>query len=434
VVHADTRRIAILGVWLITMVAFAGPVFGEPLSVVEARAAVPSTLRVEAPPSLLRGISARDPHDAPAPEFLASFPALADWPTLTTTVTDRQPIDLRSLLAPDGRWHLMEFGASATWRPLPAKLIAFGQVPYVESGRTDSAAAFDDEQDPASLGVTLQAGGFEAGAQYRSVGKRLERLVRAPAALRDREGHEEWMAQRLGVLRLRLATSELSDNVDRNPALPRTTKEQLALTTELAIPDWPVLGLTYAAGAATRFRLLPHGREASAPDRYDFESITGSAYYYGGSRWNVTASSTLTQSRHVVRRDDEPTATSQELYLTLRLHEALTLVPMVSLGQEWSFVRSDTNTAGLTLSCAPPASRWWASTFVSYTSNQTSDGSTDVHTVSLTSTLRFALGGWLPAGSAISVEAGYDHYVDTVFPQINSRAVSAFVLLKITGF
>jgi hypothetical protein len=165
-----------------------------------------------------------------------------------------------------------------------------------------------------------------------------------------------------------------------------------------------------------------------------YRPLVSVASYYGGLRWDVTASSTLSQSRHVVQRDDEPTTTSQELHLTLRPHDALKVVPMVSLGQEWSVVRSDTNTAGLTLSCALPASRWWASTFVSYTANQTSDGSIDAHTVSLTGTLSFALGGWLPAGSAISVEAGYDHYVDTVFPQINSRTVSAFVLLKIVGF
>jgi hypothetical protein len=432
VVHADARHIA-LGAWLITMVAFAGPVVGEPLSVSDARATVPSSLRVENPPSLLRSITASG-YDAPAPEFLDVRPATPDWPTLTTSVTDRQPTDLRSLLDAHGRWHLMEFGASATWRPLPGKLTASGQLPYVETGGTDVAAALDDEHEPASLGVKLQTGSFEAGVGYRSVGKRLERLVRSSVRLRDQEGHEEWVAQRLGILRLKLSTSELSDNVDRDPALPRTTTDQRAITTELVVPNWPVLGLTYATGDSTRYRLLPHGREASAPERYDFESITGSAYYYGGSRWDVTASSTLSQSRHVVRRDDEPTSTSQEVNLTLRLHEALTLVPMVSLWQEWSVVRSEANVAGLTLSCAPPASRWWGSTFVSYTSSQTRDGSIDAHTVSLAGTFGFALRGWLPAGSAVAVEAGYDHYVDTVFPQISSRAVSAFVLLKIAGF
>jgi hypothetical protein len=415
------------------MATFAGPVSGEPASVGEARSTVPSTLRVESPPSLLRSISASG-YDAPAPEFLEALPPIRDWPTLTTSVTDHRPADLRSLLDVDERWHLMEFGASATWRPLPAKLTAFGRLPYVERERTDVAAAFDDEHEPTSLGIKLQAGSFETGVEYRSAGKRFERLVRARVGFRDQEGQEGWVAQRFGLLRVRLATSELSDNVDRDPALPRTTTDQRAITTELAIPDWPVFGLTYAAGDLARFRLLPHGREATAPERYDFESLTGSAYYYGGSRWDVTGASTLAQSRHVVRRDDEPLTTSQALSLTLRLHDLLTLVPMVSLWQEWSVVRSETSMAGVTLWCAPPASRWGASTFVSYTSSQTSDRSTDAHTVSLTGRLSFALGGWLPAGSAVAVEAGYDHYVDTVFPQISSRAVSAFVLLKIVGF
>ena len=366
----------------------------------------------------------------------ASAPADPDLPTLTTSVADKEPRDLRLLLGDGERWRLMELGAAATWRPLGAKLTAFGQLPYVATGRPDAAPDFDADHEPASLGVKGEIGDFEAGAQYRSVGKRLDRLIGAPAALKDREGHEMWVAQRLGLLRLRLSDSELTDNVDRNPALPRTTKDQSAVTAEVSVSEWPVLGLTYAWGDSARIRLTPQRGDAT-PERHDFESVTGSAYYYGGPGWDVTASSTLSQSRPIVRPDGELVTTSQDLSLTLRLLDSVTAVPALSFGQERSTrsaLRTDTGTAGLTLSYAPPATRWWASTFVSYTSTRTSDGSTDGRSVSLGGAVTYALGRLFPARSTLSFEAGYDRYADTAIPQSSSRAISGFVVLRIAGF
>ena len=98
-------------------------------------------------------------------------------------------------------------------------------------GREPRDPAFDGAHEPASLGVTGEIGGFEAGAHYRSVGKRLDRLIGAPAALKDREGHELWVAQRLGLLKLRLSDSQLS-----------------AVTAEVSVSEWPVLGLTLCVG------------------------------------------------------------------------------------------------------------------------------------------------------------------------------------------
>jgi hypothetical protein len=434
----DARPLTALGAWLITMAACVSPAWSEPWPLLAlARAGVgtdwapggenprpsPAIVRLNALEALAVG--------APAPA-----PADPDLPTLTTSVAHKESTDLRLLLADGERWSLMEFGAAATWRPLAAKLTASGQLPYVATGRSYDAPAFDSAHEPASLGVKGEIGGFEAGAQYRSVGKRLDRLIGAPAALKDREGHEMWVAQRLGLLRLRVSDSELTDNVDRNPALPRTTTDQSAVTAELSVSAWPVLALTYASGDSARVRLTPQGREGPA-ERRALESVTGSAYYYGGPGWDVTASSTLSQSRPAVRPDEELATMSQDLSLTLRLLDSITAVPAIGLGQErstWSTVRSDTGTAGLTLSYAPPASRWWASTFVSYTSTRTSDGSTDGRSVSLGGALSCALGRLMSARTTLSFEAGYDRYADAVVPASSSRAISGFVLLKVAGF
>lgn len=438
VIVVDARQLTAFGAWLITIAACVGPAWSEPsplLALARAGAVADSAPGGESP-SAPHAIVRLNALEALAVRAPAPAPAGPDLPTLTTSVADKEPTDLRLLLADGERWRLMEFGAAATWRPLAAKLTAFGQLPYVATERPDAAPAFDGAHEPASLGVKGEIGGFEAGTQYRSVGKRLDRLIGAPAALKDREGHEMWVGQRLGLLRLRLSDSELTDNVDRNPALPRTTKAQSAVTAELSVSAWPVLALTYASGDSARVRLTPQGREGP-PERHAFENVTGSAYYYGGPGWDVTASSTLSQSRPAVRPDEELATMSQDLSLTLRLLDSVTAVPAISLGQErhtWSAVRSDTGTAGLTLSYAPPASRWWASTFVSYTSFRTSDGATNGRSVSLGGALTCALGRLISARSTLSFEAGYDRYADAVVPASSSRAISGFVLLKVAGF
>ena len=425
-IRVGARHAAGLAACLTALTALATPAWSEPgpwLAIARVGTVV------DAPP--------RAPYAgrAYADEPVVPAPAGPDLPPLTTSVADREPTDLRLLVTDGERWRLMELGAAMAWHPLSATITAFGQVPYVVTEPGHVGPAFDDTHAPAALGVTGQVGDFEAGVQYRSAGKRLERLIRAPAALKDREGHEVWVAQRLGVLRLRLADSTLTDNVDRNPALARTTKDQTAVTAELAVPDWPVLGLTFASGESARVRLTPEGQETAA-EHHEFDSVTGSAHYHGGPGWDVTASSTVSRARPVVHADGDMTAMSQDLGLTLHPLESLTLNPTLSLVQEryaWADLAIDSRTAGLTVSYAPAARHWSITSFVSYTATSASDDSIDGRSVSLGGALTCALGPWLP-GSTVSFEAGYDRYVDAAIPDSAAGAVTGFILLKLAAF
>jgi len=62
--------------------------------------------------------------------------------------------------------------------------------------------------------------GLELGAEYRSLGRRLERVVREAPSRRDKEGSEVGVARRMGMLRLRLSQSELSDALLGNGLRP----------------------------------------------------------------------------------------------------------------------------------------------------------------------------------------------------------------------
>jgi hypothetical protein len=172
------------------------------------------------------------------------------------------------------------------------------------------------------------------------------------------------------------------------------------------------------------------------PERHTFESVTGSAYYDGGPGWSVSASSTFSRSRHVVRPDDGMVMTAQDVSLTLHPFESLTVTPTLSLVQErytQSGLGIDTSTAGCTLSYAPPRTPWSAWSFVSYTTTRATDASTDARSVSVSAALTYALGRWLP-GSTVSFSTGYDRYVDAAVPESVAEGVSGFVFLKLVAF
>lgn len=355
--------------------------------------------------------------------------------TLQASGEDRESADLRVLLGRGERWHLMKFDAAADSPELEAKLTAYGEVAYIPRNHVGAGPGLEEPQEPTSVGIRGEGGGFEGGVEYRSLGKRLERVLRGPPGRKDREGTEVWLARTLGVLRLRLSHSDLSDNVDRNPTLPRTTRTQTAVTAELTLPRWPILGLTYAAGDAERARFTSEGGGGTT-ERQAFESLGGTAYYYGGG-WDVTLSSTYSQSQDAVVADRRTTTLYHDLSLTLRPADSVTVVPALSAGldrYEWAATQGASGSASIMLSYAPTASRWHAWTFAAYTKSRSSDGAVDGGAVSMTGGVACGLDRLLPGRATVSIEAGYDRYVDNVFPAASLQAAFGLVLLKVAAF
>jgi hypothetical protein len=387
--------------------------------------------------------------------LLRDAPSAAIQPdplTLRSTGEDDSG-DLRVLLGTGERWHLMRFGAAAASRPQKTKVTAYGAVAYVPPSLAASrpegglgygplvapGAAFglglDEQEEPVSLGLKGSISDFEGGAEYRSVGRRLERLVSGPPSQRDREGTEVWVAQRLGLLRLRLSQSDLTDNVDRNPALPRTTRTQTAITAQVAPRSWPIFGLTYAAGDSERVWLTGDGRPR-ATEQQAFDSLSGSAYY-GAPRWDVSASSTYITSRDVAWPDHEMTMLYHDLRLTLRPVESLTVTPSLGTGlerYESSETRSNTSSASLLLTYGPPTSWWKLWTFGAYNASQTSDGIVDGRTMSLSGGLSCRLGRLLGGPTTLSFQASYERYDDSVYRDGSARSVFGLVRLKVVSF
>jgi hypothetical protein len=371
--------------------------------------------------------------------------------TLRSTGEDDSS-DLRVLLGKGERWHLMRFGAAAASRPQEAKVTAYGAVAYVPPSLAASrpegglgygpvvspGAAFglglEEQEEPVSLGLKGSISDFEGGAEYRSVGRRFERLVSGPASQRDREGTELWVAQRLGLVRLRVSQSELADNVDRDPALPRTTRVQTAISAQLAPRAWPILGVTYATGDSERAWLTGDGRPR-ATEEQTFDSMSGNIYY-GAARRDVSGSSTYITSRDVAQSDHTMTMLYHDLRLTLRPLESLMIAPAVSTGldrYEWSDTRSNTTSASLLLSYGPPTSWWKLWTLGAYTASRASDGTMDGRTMCLSGGLSCGLGRLLGGPTSLSFQAGYERYDDSVYRDGSARGAFGLVRLKVVS-
>lgn len=372
--------------------------------------------------------------------------------TLRSSAEDQS--DLRALMSRGERWHLMSFGAAAASRPQEVKVTAYGAVAYLPAlsgSRPDGGLGFgpasapgaafglglDDPEEPVSLGFKGELGGLglSGGTEYRSVGKRLERVVIGPASQRDREGTEVWLAQRLGLLRLKVSQSDLSDNVDRDPSVARTNRTQTAVSAQLTPRDWPIFGLTYATGDAERTWLTGEGR-ARTVEHQTFDSVAGSAYY-AGPGWNLSGTSTYGYSRDPGRTDRDMTSLYHDLSLTLRPVNTFTVVPSVSSGvdrYEWASTSYQSGSASLLLTYTPTASRWSLWTLGAYTTSQTTDRTVDGRSMSVTGGLVCGLGRILGGHASVSVQAGYDRYVDGVYPESSTRGAFGLVLLKVASF
>lgn len=352
--------------------------------------------------------------------------SLAEPFTLRTSVTDTEPLDLRTL-ARGERWHLARFDAVALSPGLDTQLSAYGRVAYVPGNAGPVEPSTDD---PVSIGLRGKLGDFELCAEYRSVGKRLERVLGDGG--RDQETAQVWLARRFGPMRLKLSQAELSDNVDKNPALPRTTRVQTALTAELLPADWAVVGVTFASGDLERARLGPAARER-APERYGFNSMTASVYHDAGW-WGAGVSATYTRTRDLAASNRDSEGLYQDASVWMRFVETLTVTSSAGAGQEqylWSGATSDSASGWLSVTYTPPRSRWHAWTVAGGTLYTSSDRSADGRTVNVGAGIGWDLSRWLGARSTVSVEAGYDRYMDGISPGGSSRSLFGLVLLTV---
>jgi hypothetical protein len=113
------------------------------------------------------------------------------------------------------------------------------------------------------------------------------------------------------------------------------------------------------------------------------------------------------------------------------------VTPSLSTGLDryvWSATSYQTGSLSLLLAYTPTASWWSLWTLGAYTTSQTSDRTVDGRTMSVSGGLACGLGRILGGRASLSIEAGYDRYVDSVYPDASARGAFGLVLLKVTSF
>ena len=118
------------------------------------------------------------------------------------------------------------------------------------------------------------------------------------------------------------------------------------------------------------------------------------------------------------------TSLYHDLSLTLRPLNTITVMPSVGSGVD-RYDRLSTSyqsgTASLLLTYTPTASRWSLWTLGAYTASQSSDRTVDGRTMSVSGGLACGLGKIFGGRATVSVEAGYDRYVDGIYPDSSTR-------------
>ena len=182
---------------------------------------------------------------------------------------------LKSLWSNEERWGLLKTPVSqlADGRSIDAGYNAFNISPD----------GFREQQHRLSLfGLKGRWGDFDYGAEYRSLGKWFWDLDRPQLANR-----ELWAQQKFGVLSAKASVSESANSPDENSAMPHVTKFQSGMTMNIAVPAWPVFGLSYYRGStvsSSEFGVL-------RPGETSWKTV-GTSLYYHASLWETTLSST----------------------------------------------------------------------------------------------------------------------------------------------
>jgi hypothetical protein len=88
----------------------------------------------------------------------------------------------------------------------------------------------------------------------------------------------------------------------------------------------------------------------------------------------------------------------------------------------------------LLLTYTPTATRLSLWTLGAYTTSQAADRTVDGRTMSVSAGLSYGLGALLGAQTSVSLQAGYDRYVDAIYPDSSTRGAFGLVLFRVAAF
>ncbi|MEX5213496.1 MAG: hypothetical protein NW703_04975 [Nitrospiraceae bacterium] len=370
-------------------------------------------------------ISSLTPRSLP-PSISGNTVALPNWfsdlvqdTTVTTiTVTPVNPFLRLKDLRPDSEMPGSN-GVRSSSRLLSGNLVAESELSRNLPDSTASIRGESSDQRMIRLALMSAAGSVRYGLAYRLAGKE---FVNAP----DQQIKELWGEWSHGHARLRTSVGEFSNNIDADPARPRTVQTQGTMLLTYARPSWPEFSLSYTRslieGSGTMTGLVP---QKSLADRLE------GAVAIVRPNWNARMSSS-----YVVANDQLPSRSDTVSYIqtissAFRLLAPITFTSMLmyrSDVQEWTGVRIHQPTASfsITYDCAAQIR---FSALGGYGSTRSSDGLLDNESLNSKGILT-----WYPLDTRlaqVSFETGYSRTIVGGSVQMMTEDISGLVRFKL---
>lgn len=274
--------------------------------------------------------------------------------------------------------------------------------------------------------------GVEYGALYRSFDSTYEKLL-VRRDKKDRIGKELWIKKNFGVVTVKSFISDYLNDIYLDPSVPRTRKSQLGTALEIAIPNLPMINLSYSRGKSETMRKTNNsGVQTDSNQNYD-------AYiYYWKDKWDMSLSSSLTLSTNNEQSDLKSKISTIELSGTYRPDWTLEFTPTIGISNEnyaWFGGGVDylMKYASISISYFPSPSPFSIYLYGYYYIYNSSDTYTNTKSFNGYTELAWNLGKNFLGQQKLSLEFGCYNYIDNVYSISNYNEFTSMIAYKITG-
>jgi hypothetical protein len=311
-----------------------------------------------------------------------------------------------------------------------------------ESDETSFTARSDSNESDNRLEIFRlkeMLGGFNCGLEYRYVAKHLNDFNRyknktetkTKVGLKnDQEGVEIWGEKSIGSFGLKTFFSRFLDNVDHDPSLPRILTHKYGLEMNYKMNFLPI-GISFShftEKSENSFEIGGSEYQGSQTETYN-----GSLKYYGGKRFDISASSNYSLSHDLFHPDQETVVFRNCIRSSIRPASDLTITPIVSFNEYrylW-YGEHDINPAvSLFITYHRIFHVFDLSWHARYSQTENTDESLDNETLSTSIGLAWHAKSLFSRKINYSLDVGYNQFVDNIQPDSSYDSLSASFKLE----
>ncbi|MGA8180578.1 MAG: hypothetical protein WB792_10995 [Desulfobacterales bacterium] len=276
--------------------------------------------------------------------------------------------------------------------------------------------------------------GFNCGLEYRYVAKHLNDFNRyknktgtkTKVGLKnDQEGVEIWGEKNIGFIGIKTFFSRFLDNVDHDPTLPRMLTHKYGLEMKYRMHLLPLWISFFHSREESENNLEIRSSEYQGIQK---EAYNGSLKYYGGKRFDVTASTSYSLSRDLLHPDQETERFRNGIRSSIHPAPDLTITPVLSFGEYrylWYGEREIHPSASLFITYRRISNVVDLSFRGRYSQTKNTDQTLDSETLSTSIGLSWHAKSLFIRKIGYSLNLGFNQYVDNIQPDSSYNALSA---------